>query len=472
MDFTVKDVLRLIRRYFLLISVCTFAGLSLSFLVNKLMIDKTYTASASFYVSTTDSTLTNLSELDYAQKIAETYINFLNTRQFFLKVIDLSDLPYTMQELQAMTTISTIRNTEIFSITLTSKNPDDSYNLVKSMETVAPQLIKDIKSNVIISVVDPVAYPTSPSGPNTLFNTLLGGIVTGCGVFIFVILKEILNIKVANQEDLLKHYEIPLLGSIPHASGKANYARGIRNSTVFKILAERFGYNETVNTTLNDESKFLVSESYKALRTNLRFSVRKEGCKKILITSPAPEDGKSTTSINLSIVLSQAGNKVLLIDCDLRKGRTHHFFRAKSAPGLSDCLSNMNTTKEVIYTTPYNNLYSIPMGSIPPNPSELLGSRQMEALIKELESEYDYIILDTPPVNVVADSLSFIKNTDGAILVIREGKTSYPEIENVLMKYRYAKANILGFVLNGVSVKEMGINKSKYYYYHRSEGNK
>ena len=278
MDFTVKDVLRLIRRYFILISVCTFAGLSLSFLVNKLMIDKTYTASASFYVSTTDSTLTNLSELDYAQKIAETYINFLNTRQFFLKVIDLSDLPYTMQELQAMTTISTIRNTEIFSITLTSKNPDDSYNLVKSMETVAPQLIKDIKSNVIISVVDPVAYPTSPSGPNTLLNTLLGGFVTGCGVFIFVILKEILNIKVANQEDLLKHYEIPLLGSIPHASGKANYAGGIRNSTVFKILAERFGYNETVSTTLNDESTFLVSESYKALRTNLRFSVRKDGC--------------------------------------------------------------------------------------------------------------------------------------------------------------------------------------------------
>ncbi|SHO45726.1 capsular exopolysaccharide family [Anaerocolumna xylanovorans DSM 12503] len=464
MEFTVRDILYLIKKRFILIAACTFAGLLLSFLYTRYFVDKTYTASSQFYVSTIESTSANLSELDYAQKIAETYINFLNTRQFYSQVLELSGLPYSVTDLRNMTEIKAIQNTEIFSITLTSNNPNDSYRLVKSMEMIVPKLIEKIKTNSMIYVVDPVVCPTSPSGPNILLNTLLGGIVCGFLAFFLFVLKEILNLKVINQEDLLKHYDTPLLGCIPDFS-PVNSSRKNKILLELKgilIKGENFMKPEKIQ---NRQNSFLVAESYKTLRTNLRFSIRKEGCKKILITSPSPEDGKSTISINLSIAIAHAGYKVLLIDCDLRKGRIHHHFKGKSQPGLSDFLSNINSLKECLYITPYDNLHIMPMGSIPPNPSELLGSRQMELLIKELEAEYDYIILDTPPINIVADSLSFIKSTDGAILVVRENKTTYTDIDNALMKYRYARANILGVVLNGISERDLGGYKSKYYYY-------
>lgn len=461
MEFTVKDILHLLKKRFLLIVVCSLAGLFFSFLINRFFIDRTYTASAQFYVSTAGSTSANLSELDYVQKIAETYINFLNTRQFYSQVLDLSGLPYSMSELKGMTEIGTVQNTEIFSITLTSKSPDDSYNLVKSMETIAPKLIKSIKNDAQISVVDPVVYPTSPSGPNVYMNTLLGAIAAGFLALFYCVLKEILNQKVMNREDFMKHYDLPLLGTIPDFAGQDTRRAQWIHSALKRIRSNIQG---EADTTLKEQDSFLVTESYKAFRTNLRFSIRKDGCKKILISSPSPEDGKSTTSINLAIAIAQEGHKVLLMDCDLRKGRIHHFFHGKNQPGLSNYLSHINSLKETIYITPYNNLHIMPIGSIPPNPSELLGSKQMELLINELENEYDYIILDTPPVNVVADSLSIVKCTDGAILVIRENKTSYPDIENALMKYHYAKANVLGFVLNGISVKELGGHKSKYYY--------
>lgn len=471
MEFTVKDMLRLLKKRFWLLTACTMAGLSFSFFISRHFIDRTYTASAQFYVSSEANTSTSLSELDYVQKIAETYINFLNTRQFYSKVLQQSGLSYSMSELMGMTEIKTVQNTEIFSITLTSKSPDDSYVLVKSMETIAPELIENIKSDAIISVVDPVVFPTFPTGPNILINTLLGGIVAGFITLFLSVLKELLNLKVINREDLLKHYDLPLLGVVPDFLSGHKNEKDIIISKIKRLL-KNFQYTGTVNTVFKEVNSFMVTESYKALRTNLRFSIRKDECKKILVTSPSPEDGKSTTSINLSMALAQAGNKVLLIDCDLRKGRIHHFFKVNNYPGLSDYLSRFNSLQETLYITTYNNLHIMPMGSIPPNPSELLDSKQMETLIKELESEYDYIIFDTPPINIVADSLSFVKSTDGAILVIRENKTSYPEIENALMKYRYAKANILGFVLNGVSVRDIGGHKSKYYYYDSGKSNK
>lgn len=463
MEFTVRDILHLLKKRFVLIAACTLAGLMVSFLFTRYFIDKTYTASSQFYVSTHSSTAANLSDLDYAQKIAQTYINFLNTRQFYSEVLELSKLPYNINELKSMTEIRTVQNTEIISISLTSKSPEDSYQLIKNMEIIAPKLIERIKSDAEISVVDPVVYQGDPSGPNLILNTLFGGIVCGILAFFLSVLKEILNLKVMNQEDLLKHYDVPLLGSIPDFFLEES-SREKRILLRLKNVMIKKGYLENTKRNVNIEDSFLVTESYKAFRTNLRFSVRKEECKKILITSPSPEEGKSTTSINLSIAISQAGYKVLLIDCDLRKGGIHHYFKGKNQPGLSDLLSKINTTKECLYITPYENLHVMPMGSTPPNPSELLGSKQMELLINELEMEYDYIIFDTPPVNIVADSLSLIKSTDGAILVIRENKTTYSDIENALMKYHYAKASLLGFVLNGVSEKELGGNKTKYYY--------
>jgi capsular exopolysaccharide synthesis family protein len=125
----------------------------------------------------------------------------------------------------------------------------------------------------------------------------------------------------------------------------------------------------------------------------------------------------------------------------------------------------MAATKEVIWNTSYENLYVMPLGSLAPNPTELLSSNRMEELLKELEVKYDYIIFDTPPVNVVSDSLSLVKLADGVVIVVREGITSHPNIFKAVEKFNFIEANILGFVLNGVSRNQGDRSKSHYYYY-------
>jgi capsular exopolysaccharide synthesis family protein len=218
-----------------------------------------------------------------------------------------------------------------------------------------------------------------------------------------------------------------------------------------------------------DETKFFVTEAYNALRTNLRFLLRKEGCKKILVNSPIPEEGKSTTGTNIAVTIAQTGAKVLLLDCDLRKGTLHQFFNLKSAPGVSDVLSGLKEEKEVMQETPYANLSVITMGAIPPNPAELLASTQMEEFIRRLEKNYEYIIIDSPPVNIVSDALSMIKLVDGILVVVKENFTTHPNIVNALSKYKLADARILGFVINGTSLNQGNKSKSQYYYYHKKK---
>ncbi|MDF2800612.1 MAG: hypothetical protein K0S61_515 [Anaerocolumna sp.] len=491
MDFSIKDIVMLLIKRALLISISTLAGLSIVFLITRYGIQPDYTASAQMYVSTDDSkqTTANLSELDYAQKVVTTYINFLQTKVFYKEVLSISGLEYNLSELRSMTTMTSVNNTEIFEISVTSKDPNDSYHLVKAMQDLAPDMIKGIKSKAEISVVDPVELPTSPSGPNVLLNTLIGGVLGFMMAFLVSVLWEVVNVNIKNQDDLVCRYNIPVLGVIPdfseHNNTKSKLTKLLTKSIKFTKLkykntmklpedkiATKVGKDRenTPDIGFNTSNKFFVTEAYKSLRTNLRFTLRNDGCKKLIVCSPVPEDGKSTTSTNLAITIAQANHRVLLIDCDLRKGRLHNFFHVKSTPGISDCLSGIVSISDVIYKTSLENLNLLPMGSIPPNPTELMSSDQMENLIKNLEKDYDYIIMDTPPINVVSDSLSLVKVTDGVILVVREGKTSYTNIERALSKYNFAKANVLGFTLNGSAVNQGKGFKSNYYYSGNNDG--
>ncbi|MFV0344064.1 MAG: polysaccharide biosynthesis tyrosine autokinase [Anaerocolumna sp.] len=485
MDFSLKDIVMLLIKNALFLTICTLLGLSILFLYTRYGVEPDYTASAQMYVSTEDSnqTTAKLSELDYAQKVVTTYINFLQTKAFYKKVLNNSGLNYTVRELRDMTTMESVNNTEIFEISVTSKDPNHSYHLVKSMQDLAPEMISDIKSKTEISVVDPVELPATPSGPNILLFTIVGGALGFIIAFLIAIILEVANVTIKGQEDLKNRFSVPILGVIPdfniYSNTKLKASKLIyklQNTLIYhkiqksKTIDWPFGkkeQREKINNSKLDfraNNRFFITEAYKSLRTNLRFTLRNEGCKKLIICSPVPEDGKSTTSTNLAITIAQTNSRVLLIDCDLRKGRLHYFFKVKSSPGISDCLSGIVGKTDGIYKTSIKNLDLLPMGSIPPNPAELMSSYQMESLINNLEKDYDYIIMDTPPINVVSDSLSLVKFADGVILVIREKKTSYANIEGAISKFHFAKTNILGFVLNGASIHQGKGYKANYYY--------
>jgi len=212
-------------------------------------------------------------------------------------------------------------------------------------------------------------------------------------------------------------------------------------------------------TQLNPRSP--ISEQYRTLRTNLEFSSVDKALKTILVTSSSPSEGKSMTTANLAVVYAQQGKKVLLVDADLRKPTVHYTFRLDNLRGLSNILVNEATIEDTAYSTGIGNLDVISSGPIPPNPSELLGSRRMELLINEASNIYDLIIFDTPPVLAVTDAQILGNVVDGSILVIRSGQTEYELAIKAKEALEPAKAKLLGTVLND---REKTSTPNYYYY--------
>ncbi len=201
-------------------------------------------------------------------------------------------------------------------------------------------------------------------------------------------------------------------------------------------------------TLINDNTAFHVKEAYKAMRTNLMFSATEPGCKVIGVTSAAPGEGKSTTVINLAITFSQTGNRVLLIDADMRRPNIKRILNAKESMGLSDVLARLADMGDVITPSEHNGLDILFSGNVPPNPVELLASEAMDTLIEELKPGYDYIFIDTPPINVVTDATVITRLLDGIIIIAREGVSRKDEVGEAINKLKFVNAKILGLVLN------------------------
>lgn len=227
-----------------------------------------------------------------------------------------------------------------------------------------------------------------------------------------------------------------------------------------------------IDQNLEPGLKFRIEESYKSIRTNIMLSVIKNGCKTIVVSSSNAGEGKTTTSINLAISLAQADQRVLLIDGDLRKPKIHHYFSIPNSPGLTNFLSDVANNKsrsadlfDTVHPTEIANLSIITSGSIPPNPAEILGSELMAEFLKEISKHFDYIIVDTPPVNLVSDALPVVRMSDGIIIVVKSNSSTHPELDKTIEALRFIKANIIGFVVNFVENKDKRYGKKYGYGY-------
>jgi len=206
-----------------------------------------------------------------------------------------------------------------------------------------------------------------------------------------------------------------------------------------------------------------VSESYRTLRTNLDFSSIDEKLQVLIVTSAGPGEGKSTTITNLAVTFAQSERKVVLIDCDMRKPTAHHTFTLSNRIGLSSVLSSQQKLQEVIQPSPIPNLDVITSGNIPPNPTEMIASNRMTAMLEELKQMYDLILIDTPPLLAVTDAQIAATKSDGVILVIDQGKVKKDVAAKATRSLELVKARLLGVVLN--NVKRSAKDQSYYYYY-------
>ena len=195
---------------------------------------------------------------------------------------------------------------------------------------------------------------------------------------------------------------------------------------------------------------FAVVEAYKTIRTNLQFVLAGSDKKQIVVSSPLMEEGKSTTAINMAIAFSQLGCKVLLIDADLRRPSVHKKLKIQNTDGLSSVLVGLCPLEKAVESINAN-LDVLTSGPLPPTPSELLGSENMSVLLQALEQQYDYVFIDTPPINIVSDALALAPKTNGVILVVRDRMTTHEEMKKALNYIEFAKTRLIGTILNGTS---------------------
>lgn len=234
---------------------------------------------------------------------------------------------------------------------------------------------------------------------------------------------------------------------------------------LFKSKQEKreAGYMSQRRNILGNNSSFQVQEAYKTLRTNIRFS---STGKLFCITSGLAAEGKSITALNIAISFAEAGQKVLVIDADLRRPSMARLLIENGAPGLSNVLAGLCTEEEAIRKELMPNLDVLFSGEIPPNPSELLSSPRMEELLRRLSAQYDYIFVDTPPVNIVTDACVVGSLVDGVLFVVRQNQSDRDSVKQGVNQLNIAGVKLLGFVYNGVETgNRRGYKRYRYYKY-------
>lgn len=225
------------------------------------------------------------------------------------------------------------------------------------------------------------------------------------------------------------------------------------------------------NLIVQKNPKSPISEAYRTLRTNIQFASFDSDIQTILVTSSGPSEGKSTTVGNLGLTLAESGKKVLIIDCDLRKPSIHKKFKISNLTGLSNILVE-DIKLENACVIVVDNLYVLPAGTIPPNPVEMLASKKMKNFIESMKRDFDYIIIDTPPVIAVTDAQILSTMSDGVLLVVSSGEADRQAALRAKALLEKVKANLLGVVLNKVEIKSRRDYNSYYAYGEAAEGRK
>jgi len=300
-----------------------------------------------------------------------------------------------------------------------------------------------------IRVVDRAEVPNHPVRPRKRHNLILAlivGLVTGVGLAFFF---EYLDNTIKLPEDVKQHLKTPYLGPVPlFTSEKAgNPDDGIHPDLV--------GLHAP---------KSSASESYRGIRTSILFSSAESAPQVLLISSAAPKEGKTITAANLAVVMAQANGKTIILDCDLRRPTMHRLFGISKDMGVSNLLVGGGSAKEAIIHTRIPNLDIIPCGTIPPNPSEILGSARMLTLLNGLRKLYAHILIDSPPSTAVTDAVVLSKSVDGVVMVVRTGYTAREIVKNGMAQFGAVGAHILGAVLNGVDMRGNGYYYYQYYY--------
>ena len=321
-----------------------------------------------------------------------------------------------------------------------------------------------------VRILDP-ALIAEKVKPNKKLNLLMGALL-GLGLGIgYAFLREFIDNTVKAVEQL-EHKGLTVLGIIPdmHHQAGNDINKPVKNPS-------KGGMDFRRRLIPYEDPKSPTSESYRSLRTNIIYAKADKKVKSLLVSSPQPGEGKSTTTANLAIAFAQLNKRTLLVDADLRKPVIHNVFEKDRGPGLSEYLvGEVKDVKTIIHPTKIENLFVVTAGSLPPNPSELLGSGRMSLLVNQLEEEWDMVLFDSPPIVAVTDASMISAEIDAIVMVVKAGQTELSAIDRALDTIMNVEAPLIGVILNGASPETLAGKYSYYYsyynYYYHSEDEK
>lgn len=433
----VIDYLRILRKRWKLVAasvaVAVVAAVAAIFTATP-----SYSATAALYVSTPTNDITGAyqgQQLDIS--LVNSYIHVVSSPQVLGPVIARLKLPVTVLQLQKRVKASSPQNTSLINIVANSRHPGAAAATANEVAAQLGRVIEQLEaplgggsSPVKATVVQPATAPTSPATPRKALDLALGllvGLVIGVGG---AILRDTLDRSVQTPDELRDLADAPVLGVI--------------------------GYDPDVSVDrliVVGKPNAPVSEGFRQLRTNLQFLSIDDGLRSIVVTSPLPNEGKTTTACNLAITLSEAGVRCLLIEADLRRPKVSEYMGLDSTVGLTSILTGKVSWADAVQPWGAGELRVLPSGPLPPNPSELLGSEQMRKLLSELHHEFEIVVLDASPLLPVTDGAVIATRATGALLVTRSGETSRDQLRSAVGALRTVDVPVLGTVLNMVPSK-------------------
>ncbi|MEO5319280.1 polysaccharide biosynthesis tyrosine autokinase [Arthrobacter sp. CC3] len=443
-----SDYVRILRRDWMPIIALALAGLIASGVIS-ILVKPTYTSTTQLFVAIQSSgSVTELQQGNtFSQARVQSYVKTVTTPLVLQPVIDSLGLDVTPQELANRVKSSGDVNTVFINISVSDVSPVQSAaiaqavaeSLVRTIDTLEKPTVGGT-SPVNLSVVTPATAPVEPSAPNTKLNLILGllvGLVLGLAT---AVLRTTLDTRVRGEADVRRVTEAPLLGGIA------------------------FDPDASKNPLLTQAGQQSPrAEAFRQLRTNLQFAQVSNTSKSLLVTSSLPGEGKSTTATNLAVSLAQSGLAVVLVDADLRRPMVSEYLGLERNVGLTTALLGQAELDDVLQPWGDDRLYVLTSGRIPPNPSELLGSKQMRKLIVELEANFDAVIIDAPPLLPVTDSAVLAQHVGGVVLIVGSQKVRQPDLAKSLSALEMVGADVLGLVLNRLPVK--GPDAYSYTYY-------
>jgi capsular exopolysaccharide synthesis family protein len=435
-----RDYLRVLAKHWIAIAVITVLVTG-AVAVWTFLQPKIYTAQAQTFVAIAGSGADGdpFTGATYTLQRIQSYINIIDSPDVLEPVIKELGLDITVKDLSEDVSATNPIDTVIINVSASNGDPAKAAAIANAVSVQLGQIIQQLETTaagdtvpVKATLTDPADPPISPSSPRTGINLVLGlliGLALGVG---YAFLKDSLDTSVKSPDELAAVTGATPLGMIT------------------------FDPNAKEQPLVALDQRATRAEAFRTIRTNLQYVDVDNPPQVVAVTSAIPGEGKSTTAVNLAITMAQAGKKVVLVETDLRKPKASYYLGVESSLGLTDVLAGNTPLGDALLPWGRGLLTVLPAGHTPPNPSELLSSHQFEQVLKELRGDFDVVIVDATPLLPVTDGAIVAKAADGAVLVVKFGKTTREQVATSVAALDQVGARLLGTVMNFVPTGRRG----------------